>query len=776
MPAPSARTNLPPILASLPPPHLKIVSTPTAPTAPLHTIPRDLAAGTVVFLVALPLCLGIALASNAPLLSGLISGILGGLLVAAISGSHSSVSGPAAGLAAVVLAQIAALGSFETFLVATALAGVIQIALGALRAGFIAAFFPSSVIKGLVAAIGIILILKQTPHVVGHDADPEGEMSFLQPDGSNTFAELLDSLFDFEPGATLVGLLSLALLLAWDRLPKLKKSGFPSAIVVVALGVIINLALRHFGSSWAISPTHLVQVPPPDSLSAWLNLLPRPNFAALADPRVYSAALTIAVIASLETLLNLEAIDKLDPHKRVSPPNRELIAQGCGNLAAGLLGGLPLTSVIVRSSVNLNAGAVTRLSALFHGLLLLLLVLLVPHWLNEIPLAALGAILFATGLKLAHPALFRQMWAEGRNQFLPFIATIVAIVLTDLLVGILIGLAVSITFILHSNFRRPLRRIMEHHVGGDVLRIELANQVSFFNRAVLEKSLNAIPSGGHVVIDARNTDYIDPDILDLLADFRTQTAPARNLRPSFIGFKDRYTLDDHIQYVDISTREVQASADPASVLKLLRDGNDRFVRGERLSRDLMRQVDATAKGQFPLAVVLSCMDSRTSTELVFDLGLGDIFSIRVAGNIAVDDVLASMEYACAVAGAKLIVVLGHTRCGAVKSTVDILHRQLDPCQASGCDHIRSITDYVRHAIDSEHETRDHRDASNETFVNRVARQNVLHTMDVIRRRSATLRRLLDAHQIALVGGLYDVSTGRVEFLAGPATPTAGTRP
>jgi carbonic anhydrase/SulP family sulfate permease len=339
------------------------------------------------------------------------------------------------------------------------------------------------------------------------------------------------------------------------------------------------------------------------------------------------------------------------------------------------------------------------------------------------------------------------------------------IVLTDILTGILIGLGISLLFILHSNFRRPLRRFMEHHVGGEVLRIELANQVSFLNRAVLEQSLNSIPAGGHVVLDARNTDYIDPDVQDLIQDFRTQTAPARNVFLSLVGFKDRYVMDDHIQYVDVSTREVQSQLDPASVLKILKDGNDRFVRGELVSRDLMRQVNATAQGQYPLAVVLSCMDSRTSTELVFDLGLGDIFSIRVAGNIAMEDALASMEYGCAVAGAKLILVLGHTRCGAVRATVDFVHRQVDACQASGCDHIKSITGYIQHSVEAERDTRTDRSASNEAFVDRVARLNVRHTMAVIRQRSTTLRTLLERQQIAVIGGLYDVRSGRVEFFA-----------
>lgn len=728
----------------------------------LSSLPKDFAAGLVVFLVALPLCLGIALASGAPLMAGIISGVVGGLLVAWLSGSHSSVSGPAAGLVAVVLAQVATLKSYEAFLVAVMLAGVIQIVLGALRAGFIAAFFPSNVIKGLLAAIGVILILKQIPHVVGHDTDPEGEMGFNQPDGQNTFSELFSTLFDFQPGAMLVGLVSLALLLVWDR-TKLKKSLVPAPLVVVLLGVGVNLVLKAMGSPWVIEPSHLVQVPTPASLPELFKLLPSPDFKALGNPAILLAAVTLAVVASLETLLNVEAVDKLDPRKRVTPPNRELVAQGIGNIVAGFLGGLPVTSVIVRSSVNINAGAVTRMSAFIHGVLLFLLVVFAPRLLNEIPLSALAAVLLATGLKLASPALFRQMWAEGRKQFLPFIVTVGAIVLTDLLVGILIGLGTSLAFILHSNFRRPLRRFMEQHVGGEVLRVELANQVSFLNRAVLEQTLNGIPAGGHVVLDARNTDYIDPDILDLIDDFRTQTAPARNVFLSLVGFKDHYVMDDHIQYVDVSTREVQTQLDPARALKILKDGNERFVRGERVSRDLMRQVNATAQGQFPLAVVLSCMDSRTSTELIFDLGLGDIFSIRVAGNIALDDALASMEYGCAVAGAKLILVLGHTRCGAVKATVDFAHRQVDACAASGCDHIKAITNYIHQAVEAERDTRGDRSAHNEAFVDRVARLNVQHTMEVIRQRSTTLRGLVERKQIAIVGGLYCVTTGRVEF-------------
>jgi carbonic anhydrase/SulP family sulfate permease len=739
--------------------------TPSAPLSTFNSLGKDLAAGLVVFLVALPLCLGIALASGAPMLAGLVSGVVGGLLVSWLSGSHTSVSGPAAGMVAVVLAQVAALGSYEAFLVAVILAGAIQILLGALRAGFIAAFFPSNVIKGLLAAIGVILILKQIPHVVGHDADPEGNMRFLQADGRNTFSELFSSLINLEPGATVVGLVSLAILLAWDR-SRFKQSLIPAPLVVVVVGVAANLALKSAASAWAIGPSHLVQLPTVAGMGDFLRALPSPDLKAFGNPAIIMAAVTIAIVASLETLLNLEAVDKLDPRKRVSPPNRELMAQGAGNMVSGLLGGLPITSVIVRSSVNINAGAATRLSAFFHGALLFLLVLFAPRWLNEIPLASLAAVLIFTGLKLTSPALFRQMWAEGRSQFVPFIVTVLAIVFTDLLIGVLIGLGTGLAFILHSNYRRPLLRFMERHVSGDVLRIEFANQVSFLNRAVLEQALDSVPVNGHVVLDARNTDYIDPDILDLIEDFRKQTAPARNLKVSLMGFKDRYVMEDEIQYVDVSTREVQAQLTPERVLQFLKEGNERFVTGRRLTRDLARQVDATSAAQYPMAVVLSCIDSRSPVELIFDMGVGDAFVIRIAGNVAKEKVLGSMEFACAVAGARLVLVMGHTSCGAVKAAVELFETGTTASKATGCEHLDSLITEIQKSIVPG--TKPHGDwVTKETkliYVDDVAKRNVATTIAYIRSASRTLRELEASGKIAILGSMYDIKTGRVSYL------------
>lgn len=744
----------------------------TADRSFLSTAPRDLTAGVVVFLVALPLCLGIALASNAPLFSGLIAGIVGGLVVGSISGSQTSVSGPAAGLTAIVSAQIATLGSFEAFLAAVVLAGAMQVGLGVLRAGSLARFFPTSVIKGLLAAIGVILILKQIPHVVGHDSDPEGEMSFIQPDQENTFSELLSVFGDFHVGAAVIGLASLALLIFWGKIKPLRESLVPAPLIVVLFGVALNVVFRGLGGSWLIEESHLVQVPEAESVSAFLGFLIAPDFSLWAEPALYVAAVTIAMVASLETLLNLEAVDNLDPKSRHSPPSRELIAQGVGNLTCGFLGGLPVTSVIVRSSVNIGAKVETKLSAIFHGLLLLSSVMLLPGYLNMIPLSCLAAILLVTGFKLASPALVKRMWSEGRYQFIPFAVTVLAIVFTDLLIGVLIGLAVAVGFILHSNFRRPLHKIVEKHLGGEVVKIELADQVTFLNRAALSRELDHVPEGGHVLLDARTTDYIDPDVLDLIHDYQERAAPARGVDLSLVGFQERYPqLPDRTQYADYSTRELQDKVTPDQVLQLLKEGHERFRTGKRLTRDLVRQVSATADGEHPLAVVLSCIDSRSPAELIFDLGMGDIFSVRVAGNVAGRKVLGSIEYGCAGAGAKLILVVGHTRCGAVASAVDLAARDPEHPDATGnevmgCQHVGHIVGEIAESVDRSmlEGYKDLSELDREALITEVARRNVIHVARSLRENSRTLDRLVKEGRVAIVGALYDVKSGDMEFM------------
>ncbi len=728
-----------------------------------ETIPGDVIAGLVVFLVALPLCLGVALASGAPPISGLLAGIIGGLIVGAVSKSHTSVSGPAAGLAAVVLAQIVSLRSFETFLAAVVICGVLQIGLGIAKAGFIADFFPSSVIKGLLTAIGVNLILKQFPHVLGHDPDPEGDMAFFQVNGRNTFTEIAAILDDFQWGALAIGLASIVILIVWDQVMRLKKSLVPAPLVVVVFGVAVAEIFRSLGGEWSIDATHFVEVPVTNSFADVVGLLTAPDPSAWLKPATWRAGVTLAIVASLETLLNLEAVDKIDPRSRTSPPNRELIAQGIGNVVAGFVGAIPITSVIVRSSVNINAGGKTRLVTLVHGALLLISVVLMSRWLNHIPLSCLAAILLMTGFKLASYGIFREMWSKGRNQFLPFIITVVAIVFTDLLVGVIIGLCIALAFILWSNVRRPLRRVLEKHIGGDVMHLHLANQVSFLNRASIAAVLDEVPLGGHILIDAAETDYIDPDVLDLIHDFEKRIAPLRGIEVSLRGFHERYQMVDRIQYVDFTTRELQRSLSPAQVLQILRDGHERFRTGQRLRRDLNRQVDATADGQFPLAVVLSCIDSRTSAELIFDVGVGDIFSIRIAGNITEDKVLGSMEYACAVAGAKLVLVMGHTRCGAVTAAVDLALAHTTAAANTGCTNIDSVIGEIQKSLGRDPQA----NSAEEKYalIEEVCSRNILRTIGTIHTDSPALAALERDGRIAIVGAKYDVATGQIQFLS-----------
>jgi carbonic anhydrase/SulP family sulfate permease len=728
---------------------------------------KDIPAGLVVFLVALPLCLGISLASNAPLAAGIIAGIVGGLVVGALSGSSTSVTGPAAGLTAVVATQIADLGSFQAFLVAVIVAGALQIVFGLLKGGFLASFFPSSVVKGLLAAIGIIIILKQLPHLVGYDTNPVGDTDFCQTNQKNTFTELPAALQMFLPGAAVIGLLSVGLLIFWGKVSWLQKSLIPGPLVAVLFGTAVNLVLIQMGHPWAIAPTHLVQVPVAEGASGFLQLFSFPDFSVLAKPALYGSAVTLAVIASLETLLTIEAVDKIDPQQRKSPANRELLAQGAGNMVSGFLGGLPMTSVIVRSGANLNAGAQTKISAIFHGVLLLGCVALLPRWLNQIPLCALAAILIVTGYKLASPKIIGQMWREGKYQFLPFAITVIAIVFTNLLTGILIGLGVSLLFILYSNFRRPIHQVLEKHISGNVMRIELPPQVSFLNRAAMQKSLYAIPTGGSILIDARNADYIDPDILDLLADFKNVTAKAHGVEFKTVGLKEKYSrFDEQVPFADYSSRELQNSIKPREVLDLLKAGHQRFLDGRPLVRDLRRQAGATAAGQFPIAAVLGCIDSRAPVEHIFDLGLGDAFVARIAGNVARDKMIGSLEFACGVAGAKLLLVLGHTSCGAVKASVELKVAGKTAVEATGCDHLDELVGIIQGSIDPSQlkDFSNWADDKKKAFVDEVARKNVLNTMNYIREKSRILDRLVREDKVMMVGAVYDVNTGKVEFL------------
>jgi MFS superfamily sulfate permease-like transporter len=505
----------------------------------LHHIKADLPAGIVVFFVAVPLCLGIALASGAPLFSGLIAGIVGGIVVGSLSGSALGVSGPAAGLAVIVASAIESLGSFEVFLVAVVLSGFLQIGLGAARAGVLAYFFPSSVIKGMLSGIGLLIILKQIPHAFGWDANFQGDLAFSQADGETTFSEIMRALENIDGSATLVAAVALGILVLWDQVLVHRGKIFQlvqGPLVAVCFGIGFQVFALRFAPEWALSTNHLVQIPVINGLSEIGGLLTTPDWSALGNPQIYVVAVTLAVVASLETLLCVEATDKLDPQKRVTPTNRELLAQGAGNALSGFIGGLPVTQVIVRSSANIQSGARSKNSALIHGVLLLVAVVLLASVLNLVPLAVLASILFIVGYKLAKPALFFSMYRLGPSQFAPFMITIVAILLTDLLKGVLLGLAVGVVAILYRSYMNS-HWIDVHEFddaeSGHLVRLRLADQVSFLSRGAILRQLTEIPDGSHVLIDMSRTVSIDHDVVEILLDFE-ESAERRNLEVSTI--------------------------------------------------------------------------------------------------------------------------------------------------------------------------------------------------------------------------------------------------
>ncbi len=514
---------------------------------------KDIPASIVVFFVAIPLCLGIALASGAPLFSGLISGIIGGIVVGAISGSQIGVSGPAAGLAVIVLAAINSLG-YEAFLVAVVLGGVIQIIFGLLKAGIIGYYFPSSVIKGMLTGIGIIIILKEIPYFFGFDKNPEGDFAFFQIDGENTFSEIFNTISgiisgNYHKSATIIAIIAMGILILWDQVLSKKGRFFQlvqGPLVAVVVGIIYYVLTKD--SSFVLEKEHLVAVPVPDSIEAFKGQFNFPDFSAITNSSVWLTGFTIALVASLETLLCVEATDKLDPEKRVTPTNRELLAQGTGNMISGFIGGLPITQVIVRSSANIQSGGKTKASAIIHGFLLLISVILIPTLLNKIPLSVLAAILFIVGYKLAKPALFKKMFQMGWKQWVPFIVTVLGIVFIDLLWGIGLGLAVGIVVILIKSYQNSH---FLHKEGEDVddgrIKMTLAEEVTFFNKGAIIKELDSLPEGTYLELDVRKTRYLDNDIIEILEDFSTK---AKNKNIDIKLISERGIVENPDSYIE----------------------------------------------------------------------------------------------------------------------------------------------------------------------------------------------------------------------------------
>lgn len=712
----------------------------------------DFPAGVVVFLVAVPLSLGIALASGAPLFSGLIAGIIGGLVVAGLSGSSLGVSGPAAGLAIIAHAAIQNLG-FETFLLSVVVAGFIQVVMGRLGAGIVGYYFPSAVITGMLTGIGIIIFLKQIPHAFGYDVDYEGDISFAQSDQYTTVTELVHMIDYISPGAVIISLASLSVLLIWES-PFIKKYRFSQwihgALAAVLTGVALNRLLFGWFPDMALTGNHLVTLPEVEHVTELIAYVTLPDFSQIANPSVYKIGFTLAMVASLETLLCVEAVDKLDPYKRVTPNNRELKAQGIGNICSGLLGGIPIAQVVVRSSANIQSGGRTKTAAFLHGALLLIAVISIPGFLNTIPLASLAAVLLVVGYKMADLSRFKAMYRTGIYHFIPFVATVLGLIFTDMLTGIGIGMSIALFFILLENLKVGFYLHQEQKANKNI--ITLSENVSFLNKANILQLLDHLPENSEVVIDATGSKYIDFDVYEIIQNFKIE-AKRKNINLIIENLRGYGVLEPVTKSRPFDKASQQALT-PAGVLEILKAGNQRFVYSLKANRNLLEQVNETIEGQFPFAIILSCIDSRTSAELIFDQGLGDIFSVRIAGNVINDDILGSMEFACKLAGSKLVVVLGHSHCGAIKGA----------CAGAELDHLTGLLDKIQPAVDSVKNGRLARiSCPDSTLVEQVAERNVEIMVDQIKQRSPILNVMAKNGEIGIVGGMYNIENGKVTF-------------
>lgn len=720
----------------------------------MRNLKFDFIAAIVVFLVAIPLCLGIALASGAPLFSGILSGIIGGIVVGSLSGSQVSVTGPAAGMAGVVFAAITQLDSFQAFLLALTFAGLIQIFIGGLKAGFIADYIPSNIIQGLLCAIGILLIIKQLPLAFTLSSTlTELKGHLLDVTSSLSLTPLLNISMHINTGAMIISLSCLALLIYFDKTKSQMLKAIPGPIIAVLAGIIINEVFSLSGSFLTQHGPHLVNIPKHEGFMEFLSEIQSPDWGTFNNPQIYLYALIIAIVASLESLLNVKAGEKLDKSRRYCSKDQELLAQGFGNLIAGLIGGIPVTSVIIRTSVNIQAGSRTKFSTILHGVFILFAVMIIPEALNKIPLSSLAAILIYTGYKLTKPAIYLNIYRQGMDRFFPFIVTIICIVALNLLAGILIGLLISLFFILKSNSEVRLDIVKEIYPHGTTNRLILPQQITFLNKASLVTELDSIPAHSQLIIDAHYSEYIDKEIVEFIKEFQQDLAPLKHISLNIEGFKEQYNIHNYVDFINVTTYDVQATLTPAKVLSILKEGNMRFTNGTMIHRNIKSDIQYTAATQYPIAVVLGCIDSRVPIETVFDMSFGDIFCIRIAGNVINNDILASIEFACDVAGAKLIVVLGHTNCGAIKAACDDFKQ----------GHLTELLHKIKPAISAETTTTEHRQSTNTTFVDNVMELNIANTLQQIYQKSEILRSITEKNQIGMVGAVYDIKTGAAHF-------------
>ena len=709
----------------------------------LKDLAHDLSSGLVVFLVALPLCIGIAFASGAPIISGILTGIAGGLVVSMVSKSSLSVSGPAAGLTIVVGAAIKELGSFEVFQLAILIAGVIQLIFGFIKAGVIGSFFPSSVVKGMLASIGLILILKQVPHALGYDLDYEGDFEFFQDDKNNTFTEIYEAINRITPGAFVISMVSLAILLLWDKFNLSKKLYIHGAFIVVLVGILMNTIFEKYVPSLRIMEEHLVQLVSTKGFFAFFQSFTPPDFTAITNLSVFLIGAKLALVASLESLLSVDAIDKLDPLRRHTPKNHELKAQGLGNIVSALIGGLPLTSVVVRSSANVDAGARSKMSAFFHGIFLLMAVVFIPGLINKIPLSALAAVLLVVGYKLARISLFKDQFEKGWEHFIPFMVTVVSIVLTDILIGIGIGTFVALFFILRRNVLNPYVYNKQDSSSGVKVKIDLAEEVSFLNKASILYKLNKIPNNAHVVIDGSKSRFIDEDILEIIEDFKIN-APSKNIKVEIIDVEDQYELVENEELDKIIQQDYNK----------LFDNNRDWVK-EKLAHD-PTYFQKLALGQSPKYLFIGCSDSRITANEMTGTDAGEMFIHRNIANLVVDtdlNLMAVLQYSIEVLKVHHVIVCGHYGCGGVKAAIDgNYHGLIDKW-------LRNIKKVYRLHADELDPLMDE-DKKHRKLVELVVREQVYN----LAMTSIYQKAIRKGESIKLHGWVYDISKGYLQDL------------
>lgn len=711
---------------------------------------KDIPSSIVVFLVALPLCLGIALASGAPLVSGLISGIIGGIVIGSVSHSSVSVSGPAASLTAVVLASIASLGSFDVFLMAVVLGGIFQFILGILKAGLIADYMPSNIIKGLLAAIGIILIIAQLPYAVGFIQDSGANFGARDNLLEQAIAMFKNFFYSLHPGAVVLSIISLAIIIFWEKSPLKNFKLLPPSLIVVILGVFLNLLFKYIAPVLHLNEKYLVNIPKIDRVS---ELVTFPDFNSITNPEVWGVAITITLIASIASLLAIEAADEIDPHKRKTPPNRELVAQGIGNTIAGLVGGIPLTSVIVRSSVNINAGAETKLSTILHGIFLLLSVLFLSSILNLIPLSSLAVILLVVGYKLASWDVISTMYKKGWNQFIPFVVTVVAIILTDLLIGIFIGSLVSIFFLLRSNYHNAFFIENTKIFKGETIRLELSNEVSFFNKASIKNSLWNVPQNSNVIIDATFSSYIDHDILEIFEDFKTTFAEENNINVSIIGLKDKYSAGKELDFVREDIEESKERSTPQEILDYLKEGNSRYVDGKLVSRRLRNKELMDFINSPPLATVVNCIDLREPLNVMMNTGIGDLIPIRAAGNLVDSHIIKSIEIACKQQGSRFILLMGN-------SSNKIYLEALNEYMKNGYQNPDSL---IAEALKAQQIPAKFEEKDLYTYADLITRWSVKESQKRIIKENPYLRERISQGKLGLATAFFNRENGKIEF-------------